>query len=218
MPELNDPSYLTHQPLIKAVLDTYNPDFILEMGIGYFSTPLFADRNYLGIENDGVWIEAMMQEYPGLKILKHEYSNIHHFTRLKELEQFQINDIIAFYKTIKLPPSTRSLLFVDNYSCCRSLAINSLQDKFNIIIFHDCEPASFVVNAYDTVKQSNKRLFYLTSTTNWTGLLVDSYNPELETSLQKHIKDFISKYLNFSMSFYEDSRRNDLLQPPVPAQ
>lgn len=139
----------THQPLIRAVLESYKPKFILELGAGEFSTPIFIDEgiNFLSVENNKEWIEKLQEEYK-IKVLFHDLGieeNIHY----NRLTAFQKAEIERFYKSICIPPWRPNLLFVDQYMSCRAISINTLRDKFDLIIYHDSEEVE--VNRYDLI-------------------------------------------------------------------
>jgi len=65
--------WASHRPLVLAVIDVYRPSFVLELGIGDFSTPLFQNKefDYLGVESDPEWIERIAGKYPYAEIIPH---------------------------------------------------------------------------------------------------------------------------------------------------
>lgn len=143
-----DYAWSTHQPLIKAVLKSYNPAFILELGIGNYSTPFFMahEGEKMFIENDKVWIDKM-----GINAICHEIPITSQDVPVHNVSPEVKQSIIDYYQYLKgklLLKTHPSLLFVDNYSCCRALAINILYPVFDIIIYHDSEPQSIHRNNY----------------------------------------------------------------------
>jgi len=40
---VEDYGWSTHRPLIQAILDAFSPQFVLELGMGVYSTPIFMD-------------------------------------------------------------------------------------------------------------------------------------------------------------------------------
>ena len=182
----------SYRPAIKAALEIYKPSFILELGVGFYSTPLFPDKGYLGIESDPDWFAEIIRRFPDKHFIQHELPGLHHLTRLFELSEKQKKDIFDYYNDLFIP-KRRSLLFVDNYSCCRSIAINALRDKFDVVIFHDCQPDAWHVNGYDTIDP--KGIQYLTTNDNWTGIIGD-----VSSSVQPYIKEFIKQYPECKMS------------------
>lgn len=151
--------WASHQPLIKGVLELYQPKFVLELGIGENSTPLFSGINYMGIENNIEWIEHIRKKY-NIEIIWHNLDR-------------QIGSLSDYYSSLSFPFQSPKLLFVDNYESCRMIAINTLRDKFDFIIFHDCEPEPGArINHYDMINSEGFNVYFLKTVTNWTGLMV----------------------------------------------
>lgn len=153
--------WASHQPIIKGVLELYKPKFILELGIGENSTPLFAGLPYMGIENDADWISHLTAKF---------HTNqpfIHH-----NLDR-QAGSLADYYAALPVPAARPNLLFVDNYETCRMIAINTLRQKFDLILFHDCEPEPGArVNHYDMINSEGFNVYFLKTPANWTGLMV----------------------------------------------
>lgn len=129
----------SHVPVVKEILSKYNPDFVLELGIGKFSTPLFIGRDYLGVENNIEWFNYIWDLYPDMKFMYHNVEPIQVSDDPRLLTEEQIADISQFYKSLPIRKHNKSLLFVDQYAALRALSINILRDKFDIIIYHDSE-------------------------------------------------------------------------------
>lgn len=171
--------WASHQPLIQGVLDLYKPQFILELGIGENSTPLLAKHNYLGVENNPEWIKLIQQKYD-VEILHHDLDR-------------QTAPLTDYYNSIPLPLEFPRLLFVDNYESCRTIAINTLRDQFDLIIFHDCEPEPGArVNHYEMINSEGFKVYFLKTPANWTGLMIrDDYGyAELLRAVNPHIARF----------------------------
>jgi len=168
--------WASHQPLIKGVLKLYEPKFILELGIGENSTPLFQGYYYLGIENNKEWIDTM--GCYNMNFLWHD------------LDRTELTD---FYRGLTIPDVSPRLLFVDNYETCRLIAINTLRDKFDIIIFHDCEPEPGArVNHYGMINSEGFNVYFLKTPLNWTGVMIrnDKGFNELLNVTNPFIKEF----------------------------
>ena len=171
--------WASHQPLIKGVLELYDPKFVLELGIGENSTPLFHGRGYLGIENNEEWIKEIHKKYY-MQIIHHDLDK-----QTISLEQY--------YKEIIIPNESPRLLFVDNYESCRMIAINTLRDKFDFIIFHDCEPEPGArINRYNMINSEGFNVYFLKTSANWTGLMIrnDKGFDELLKAVNPYIKEF----------------------------
>lgn len=153
--------WASHQPMIKGVMDLYKPEFILELGIGENSTPILLNNapKYLGVENNKEWIDFMQ--------LKYKFPFVWHDLDRETLP------LREYYNSILIPDVTPRLLFVDNYESCRLIAISTLKNKFDLIIFHDCEPEPGArVNHYDLVDYNGFNVYYLKTPQNWTGFMV----------------------------------------------
>jgi hypothetical protein len=175
--------WATHQPLIQGVLKLYEPKFILELGTGYNSTPLFQGYGYIGVENDLEWIKEIHKKYY-MQIIHHDLDR-------------QTVSLEDYYKAISLPNEFPRLLFVDNYESCRLIAINALRDRFDLIIFHDCEPEPGArVNHYDMIDSAGFSVYFLKTPSNWTGLMVrhDKGFDELLKSVNPYIDEFKQKH------------------------
>ncbi|MDD3151023.1 MAG: glycosyltransferase family 2 protein [Candidatus Gastranaerophilales bacterium] len=188
--------WASHQPMIKGVLDLYNPQFVMELGIGDNSTMLFAGRKYIGIENDPEWIKHM-EKKSRMTFLWHDLDR-------------QSGSLQDYYGSLNIPEQKPNLLFVDNYESCRMIAINTLRDKFDMIIFHDCEPGLGArVNHYDMINSEGFNVYFLKTSANWTGLMVkissgiDRGFNTLLSKVNPHIENFKKQYPEVSVMYFD---------------
>ena len=182
----------SYRPAVLAALEIYQPALIMELGVGLYSTPLFPDKGYIGIESDPEWFGEIIRRFPKKHFILHDLPELQHLTRLYELTEAQKKEIFDYYNDLFIP-KRKSLLFVDNYSCCRSIAINALRDKFDVVIFHDCQPDAWHANGYDTINPAG--IQYLTTNDNWTGIIGD-----VSAKIQPYIDAFIKQYPQCKMS------------------
>ena len=171
----DNPATTTHVPLTRAILAVFNPRSIVELGIGWYSTPLFSQHvksgaTYLGVENDEGWINDMKRKCPGLNFVHHELS-VSISVMMRDLTPYQRDLIIDYYKSITLGDGPR-LLFVDNYGSCRVLAINTLREKFNFIMLHDCEIDGAMMYGYDKINTEGFNVLYLKNNLSWTMVMI----------------------------------------------
>lgn len=192
-PNINYP-WSTHQPLIKLLLKVFNPKFILELGMGHYSTPLFQahDCEKMFIENDPNWIKEM--NIKGNVVL-HEIT-VPILIPAYDILPEQRQAIIDYYITLRdsISRTECSLLFVDNYSCCRALAINILYPVFDLIIYHDCEPQCIERYNYyfDEKLLADFNHYNLITSATWAGCFVKkTLNND---SLFEEIKPIIADY------------------------
>jgi hypothetical protein len=134
---LNELHTSSHQPVIIDVLAKFKPKFVLELGIGYYSTPLFRGIDYIGIDNNKEWVDRMNGQYPDMRFIHHDIGELKNY-EMDDSKSFLTN-AIRYYDSILLPDVKPRLLFVDNYASLRTIAINTLKDKFQYIIYHDSE-------------------------------------------------------------------------------
>jgi len=185
--------WTTHQPLIKAVMQSYKPKFVLELGMGNFSTPLFLQKDvaYLGVENDLNWIGHLKNNLGPMNTIFHDLGpGVKLGTHLNEISENIRASIVDFYKNLKYPDLKPNVLFVDQFTSCRTLSINTLGEYFDVIIYHDCQPAGIPCYSYDLINLEGFQIFTLKSDISWTGLMVKKYNNDFS----KVIKLFIQEY------------------------
>lgn len=180
----------THIPVLRAVIRDYNPLFVLELGIGIYSTPVLVKSNYVGIENNSEWIGRIKTLFPDADIRHHE-TDIKRGTFPKELNREQIGEITIYYRSLVIPDIHPNFLFVDNYAAFRTIAINELRDKFDIIAYHDCQP-EVTGYEYDKVNKEGFNSYYLKSPTSWTCLMVrmDIDKGKLDLPLREYLNDW----------------------------
>ena len=175
--------WATHQPLIKGVLDLYDPKFVLELGIGENSTPLFLNYKYLGVENNLEWINHIKEKHRNLKLIHHNLDR-------------QEGTLQDYYNSIPVRGDSPRLLFVDNYESCRLIAINTLRDKFDLIIFHDCEPEPGArINHYDMINSEGFNVYFLKTSANWTGIMIRVIIDEGFDELSKYVTPYINRFV-----------------------
>ncbi|HUX58940.1 MAG TPA: hypothetical protein VMV77_18355 [Bacteroidales bacterium] len=187
--------WATHQPLIKAILDLYDPKFVLELGCGIFSTPLFMDREAMFIENDIDWIEHIKNEF-GIDVIYHDLGEVHDCDFINDLTGEQDKQFVDYYESLIIPDLKPNLLFVDHVPSCRVISINTLRGKFDIIMYHDCDDIGMQTNNYHLINKEGFNSYVLT--TNRTGTCVmirkEVDKGSLNEALKLHIKEFQEKY------------------------
>jgi len=183
----------SHQPLIKAVMELYLPGFILELGVGLYSTPVFLNykTKYMGVENDLTWVDHMKEKY-NINILHHNLPDVTIWNQLKDLTEAQRTNICLYYKNLKVLNIHPRLLFVDQWASCRVLSINTIGNKFDLIIYHDSESAGSDFNYYNLIELKGFKKYTLRSSNAWTTLLVK--NDKGFDLLNEKILSYIADY------------------------
>lgn len=193
-------AWSTHQPLLKAVLKEFNPDLIVELGMGNYSTPILSSGNgrYVGIDNDSEWLDFVIKEnhFEGkdirLQEIKHPIA--YKWNQLTDQEQI---DIINFYKLRQIEftfdRGKMKLLFVDNHTCARTQAINIMGTAFDVIIYHDCEPLGIPWYSYyfnDQIKNDYDK-YELRTPKSWAGCFIKK---GIKHNLTETINEFMNEY------------------------
>ena len=199
----------THQPLLKAVMELYKPAFVLELGMGDNSTPIFLNykTKLLSVENDSEWINYMKNKYENIDVIYHDLNdqNIKLGTHLYELTEIKKAEIISYYQNLKFLDLKPNLLFVDQFTSCRTLSINTLGDKFDMIIYHDCQPAGIPWYSYNLIKLDEFINYYLKTPASWTALMIkkdkDLGYEALNNLMKLHIQEYKNKH--FEAKFME---------------
>jgi hypothetical protein len=202
----NEYAWSTHSPMNKALIELFNPRLIVEMGTGLHSTPLFlesAAEKLFFIENDSQWIDHIKSNFSFDHRCEIIYQSlgegIINSTKNRKLPQEKRLEIANYYKnfatTIDNIDVSLKFLFVDHFACARTSAINNMFDSFDIIVYHDCEPAGVAWYEYTFSESLYQKYdnFILTCPTAWTGCFIKkSLNAEYD--LRNTIESHINKY------------------------
>jgi len=203
--------WASHRPLVLAVIDVYRPSFVLELGIGDFSTPLFQNKefDYLGVESDPEWIERISEKYPYAEIIRHDIGRIKRGTLYDELTPGEIAAAAEYYQNISIPDDPSKLLFSDQDASTRVISINELRDKFGMILYHDCEPAVISTYRLDLINRTGFNRYYLKTPLAWTGFMIraseDLGFEALNTAIIPHIDQFTAEYGISGLELIPDS-------------
>lgn len=195
MKDLNfNSDWYTHLPIIEYFINNHEISFVLEHGTGVFSTQrLNSDNwNYMGFEESEEFYTKMQEDesYKKRVCFFNLPSGINIGTRPCELDHDQVHAISSDLFKIKNILLSRGLefnryeqrnkniniLFVDGYTCSRTMWINTLYGFFDVIIFHDTEPNSWYDYGYEKISDNiykNYDSYKVTSNTSWTSFLVN---------------------------------------------
>lgn len=151
----NRATWGSHVPVNNAILETTTITGVLELGIGYNSTPaLFESSPYvLGVENDLAWIEemrnsGMIKEDENHKLIHHDLPGVTRSTRRDTLEEQHFANLESYYNNIY--NSKIGMVFVDCYSSSRYTALRFFAKKnVDVITFHDYQLPTGLRNHYN---------------------------------------------------------------------
>ena len=165
----DSPGYGSHLPLIHLMMYKLTPQLVVELGPGLFSTKAFLSypiERFITIENDEEWVEYIKKRYPNIQVLIHRLpSYISPYTSLTEIktnitQHFITNYYRKLYYYFRREKYIPKLLFVDNFACCRKIAITTLGHLFDIIIWHDSQVKQYY--CYDFVDKFCSKYDYYT--------------------------------------------------------
>lgn len=134
----------SHIPINSSILKVFDITGVMELGIGYHSTPMFfqSAKKVIGIETDKAWIDKMLSEIEtdnNHKIIHHKIPNhIKRPTRRHMLSKEELLDARNFM--LSHVTDDLNFLFIDCISSFRWEALTYLHDKFDVITFHDYQP------------------------------------------------------------------------------
>lgn len=196
----------SHQPLIKAVMSYFEPKFVLELGVGDFSTPIFQQypAYLLSVENDSDWAKFIAEKYNHDNIIYHDLDNIGIHSPASVLTHLERVNINLFYDELNIYQKAPRLLFVDHFTSIRTLAINNLYSEFDFIIYHDCEPQGVTTYDYDKfIISPEYKSYTLKCNGTWTGLLTKRDIKDLPTRISRYIEEY--KAVNVGCEWMEFS-------------
>lgn len=174
----------TNIPMIQSLIKLYNPELVVESGIGDYSTPAITSgkfKQYIGIDTDKNWLDrAKMSNKDTRCDFRHHiiHEEITIGTFLKDVSSETIDNISNYYTLlcdeIKINNLHTKMFFVDGATCTRKIAICNSFSAFDIIAFHDCEPEGIPWYDYyfnDVLQKNYKRITYITPGS-WTGCFI----------------------------------------------
>jgi hypothetical protein len=211
----------SHQPVIYTAIELLKPNFILELGIGNYSSPLFINSNakkIIHIENDNKWINLVKTNFQfdnRSEIIFHELeSGIINSTKRKKVSEKFLNDATEYYINLKDKIENfnydKKLLFVDHYASLRVLSINILSKHFDFVIYHDAEaPEEYEYNLLDTALLEKFDHYVLKTDSSWTGFYINqglTDRTTLQTTIYNHSEKF-GKPFNIPISSFKLERQ-----------
>ena len=174
----------SHQPVIKTLLALLEPQLIVELGVGNFSTPLMlasGAARVLHIENDQPWLDHVRQQFASddrSEFIYHDLGpGINKATPWASLSEDWQQQQRGFYgdlaHSIQRMDLAPGLLFVDHYTCIRLLSINCLANLFDAVIYHDAEhPGVYGYDSIDPDLAPSFDHYQLETVSSWTGFMI----------------------------------------------
>lgn len=173
----------SHQPVIQTLLALLEPQFILELGVGNFSTPLLLAsdaKKILHIENDQPWLDHVTQQFSNDTRSEFRFHDlgpgVKKSTAWSILPPHWQAQQTQYYQTLALDLAQYTgprLLFVDHFTCLRVLSINCLADYFDAVIYHDAEtPDTYGYQHMRADLAGQFDHWQMRPNSSWTGFLV----------------------------------------------
>lgn len=193
----------THQPVIKAVLEIFNPSGILELGAGLKSTPIFYkhNSNVVSIESDKDWYEKVKGSIGNRRMFNLVYHRIGHGvntkTKYPNITNVVTNECLAFYD--KYIDNNMEFLFVDHVSGLRVITLRAIFDRFKIVAYHDAQHPGYFFELLKKEDLSGYKHLMYKSLGVFTGILISNeYSNKMvqkfNTALEKYGKEYCHKF------------------------
>lgn len=172
----------SHTPVLQAAVEVFRPEFILELGCGQYSTPVFdsAGVKVWSIDNDQEWLQRTKESLSAdtkVEFLFHDLGpEVQIGTKPFELTDAKRNELIGYYTDLsnRIPTASRKLAFVDQFTAARTFSINAILGVMDVVIYHDCEPAGIPWYEYyfDEGKCEAYDLYTFKTPVVWTGIFI----------------------------------------------
>lgn len=131
----------SHVPSNIAAIKSYQVTGIMEIGAGFFSTPVFFEncKKVVSIETDLDWVMKMkesIKEDETHEIIHYNIpTEINRSTRRSNVSKEFLDESEEFWKKYISPEM--NMLFIDCVSSLRRRASDSLYQYFDIVVVHD---------------------------------------------------------------------------------
>lgn len=203
----------SHIPVNNSVISALPITGVMELGAGFNSTPIFFKslENVVSIEADAKWI-ATLQSEAGLVntdtqlLIHHDVpTSIKRGTLRSNIPKSIRKEAIKFY-SYHIKPEL-NYLFVDQYAGFRVDSLIYLHDKFDVIAYHDAQPADDPFYDYTAFKPSNDYLWFRYETfPGYTGVIVSkkfhTYIDDFINTLKLESELYASKHgIDYSFTF-----------------
>lgn len=204
----------SHTPVLKTLIELCSPELIVELGVGHYSTPVFLSssaESIIHIENNKEWLNLIGKEFQNSKRsrfvfhdLGNTIKNASHYDKLSNQTKI---DLIEYYMKLKSEilsmPNQRKFLFVDHYTCARTVSINVLCDAFDAVAYHDAEtPDAYNYQNLDKSLSEKFDHFVLKTPASWTGFFIKKQlvNTSLLNSTMDNHCEIFGKTFNIPSS------------------
>jgi len=204
----------SHTPVIYTALELLKPELIVELGMGFFSSPIFFKsdaKKTIHVENTQEWIDLIKDKHKDIidesksEFLYQNIGDVKLQTKYIELNDEQKKSIDVYYKDLLSKVNqlnyNSKLMFTDGFTALRRPSIDILTNDFDMTIYHDAEDTeNYDYNNIDeSLKEQNDHYLLKTATT-YTGFFIkkDSYDKEqLKQIMNKSVERY-AREINIS--------------------
>jgi hypothetical protein len=204
----------SHTPVIYTALELLKPELIVELGMGFFSSPIFFKsdaKKTIHVENTQEWIDLIKDKHKDIidesksEFLYQNVGKINLATKYFELSNEQKKEIDFYYNDLSSKISKMNyngkLVFTDGFTALRRPSIDILTNDFDMAIYHDAEDTETYdyKNIEESLKEQNDHYLLKTATT-YTGFFIkkDSYDKEQLNEIMNKSVERYAKEINIS--------------------
>jgi hypothetical protein len=204
----------SHTPVIYTALELLKPELIVELGIGFFSSPIFFKsdtKKTIHVENTQQWIDLIKDKHKDIidenksEFLYQNIGDIKLQTKYAELNDEQKKSIDVYYKDLSIKVNQMNyngkLMFTDGFTALRRPSIDILTNNFDMAIYHDAEDTETYDynNISESLKEQNDHYLLKTATT-YTGFFIkkDIYDKKQLNNIMNKSIDRYTKEISIS--------------------
>ena len=191
----------THIPVLKALIECFEPTGILELGIGENSTRLLYEygKRLISIENDREWYLYFKNEAPPkdhFELIYHDLgTGIHRKSKfIKHISKELANNCVKFYNSILDKYPEINFLFIDHVSGLRAFTLVEMFNKFDFIVYHDAHSGGYYYNTIDGKDTSKYLHFMFKSFDVWSGILIHKKHQDFIDNFDLLLKKYGAEY------------------------
>jgi hypothetical protein len=212
----------THVPVLKSILEVFQPTGILELGAGKVSTPLFhqCGSRLITVETNAQWVEEVRHLVPpreNFTLIHHVLNGIHERTKIGAISQRVKDECIQYYRRIVAANPDLNLLFIDHVSGLRAVTLAALYQAFDFVVYHDAEDKGYGYELFSACPTDNYFHFVLRTFVPFTGILIRrSFAGRLadfKRVLDKHARAYFDLQYRFDLL---DMKTCDFLPSDIP--
>jgi hypothetical protein len=169
--------YGTHLPVLKSIVEVFQPRGVLELGAGKFSTPLFYHhvKKVVTVETDEKWIQEvakLLAPRDGFALIHHSLPHLIPKTRIGAISQRTKNECVKYYQEIIERNPGLDFLFIDHISGLRAWTLFNLYKRFDYIVYHDAEDKGYGYEQFSGFDNGEFLHYILRAYIPHTGILI----------------------------------------------